>query len=166
MVYTDPLIHLIIDFVTEYTIAESQTFAILHKMESQSKTVQSAMNKLKDHGILNMIEMKFDKFKSEYRSKLGLTEEEMSKKSLQKVQVYYFNVDLKFILKARITLLSQAFEEKIKLTEKNGDTYRCEKKCSEKEYSQIEAVAEQFTCSKCQKKLVEIQEKNKLNEDD
>ena len=43
MIYTDPLQHLIIDFIVKHSIAESYTFALLHQMEGKNKQVQAAL---------------------------------------------------------------------------------------------------------------------------
>jgi hypothetical protein len=56
--------------------------------------------------------VKPDKFKKDYAVKANLVEEaNRIDVKLTKVQVYYFNVDLKFILKARLFLLKKKFEE-------------------------------------------------------
>lgn len=69
--------------------------------------------------------MKPDKFRKDYATKANLVEE--SNKidiKLTKVQVYYFNVDLKFILKARLFLLKKVFEENMSKTSLAiGSTY-------------------------------------------
>ena len=56
MLYTDPLVHLIIDFITEYQIAEVFSFAFLHQIEEKRKQVQAVLTILKNDGILNTIE--------------------------------------------------------------------------------------------------------------
>jgi hypothetical protein len=53
LMYTDPLVHLIIDFIIKHKFAESYSFANLNKLESQRKQVQSALTELKKHGLLN-----------------------------------------------------------------------------------------------------------------
>ena len=57
------------------------------------------------HGLLNQIEMKTDRFKEDYGRQLNLSDDEIKIKS-NRAHVYYFNVDLKFILKARLHLVS------------------------------------------------------------
>ena len=56
MLYTDPLVHLIIDFITEHQIAEVFSFAFLHQIEEKRKQVQAVLTILKNDGILNTIE--------------------------------------------------------------------------------------------------------------
>ena len=71
------------------------------------------MGTLVKHGILTMIELKLDKFKKDYAlEKLGIQGENV-KINGAKAFLYYFNVDIKFILKARIHLLRKKFEEKV-----------------------------------------------------
>ena len=57
-----------------------------------------------------MINVKQDKFKSEYAPKIGFTAEQIKSEN-SKFEVYYFSVDLKFIIKARLYMLSYKFEE-------------------------------------------------------
>ena len=58
MLYTDPLIHLIVDFIidNESKVAESWSFAFLHQIDGKNKPVQKALSRLQDDGILNMID--------------------------------------------------------------------------------------------------------------
>ena len=51
MLYTDPIIHLLIDFIIEHTVAEQQTFSHRHK-KIKSNQVQAALNQLENHGLL------------------------------------------------------------------------------------------------------------------
>jgi len=63
---------------------------------------------LTKHGLLTDIEMRLDKFKSEYATKIGLQPDEVKFEGTStKVHVYYFHVDLKFILKARLYRLTR-----------------------------------------------------------
>ena len=58
--------------------------------------------------------MKLDKFKEEYMDKLlGSDKDVYFAPSYAQAQVYYFNVDIKFILKARLYQLARDHEESI-----------------------------------------------------
>jgi len=59
-------------------------------------------------GLLNMIEMKTEQFKDKFARKFKLDGEDI-KNDKNKSHIYYFNVDLKFILKARMHLLNEEF---------------------------------------------------------
>ena len=54
--------------------------------------------------------MKLDKFKDEYVDKLLGSDKEISWKPTEKAYIYYFNVDIKFILKARLYQLGYNHE--------------------------------------------------------
>ena len=58
MLYTDPLVHLIVDFLIKHHNVEAFSFAKKHQIEGKNKQVQTALNQMKEHGLLNMIEMK------------------------------------------------------------------------------------------------------------
>ncbi len=123
---------MLIDFLVEQTFVEKNTFAYIHHLESQTKAIQAVLNQLQKHGLVTMIEMKLDKFKSEYSPKLGLSLEEFTRifstESNIKPCLYYFHVDLKFILKARLHLLKKHFEENVSKTRQvEGQTYQCDK---------------------------------------
>ena len=60
-----------------------------------------------------MVEMKTDLFKKDYADKLKIAAADI-KNDKPKSYVYYFNVDLKFILKARVHLLGKEFDNKIR----------------------------------------------------
>ena len=75
------------------------------------KNIQAALNLLRKHGIISMIEEKLEKFKQDCAAKFGMTPDQI--KLEKKAFRYFFNVDLKFILKARLHLLKKAFEESI-----------------------------------------------------
>ena len=109
LLYKDPLVHLVIDFVIKHQVCEAFTFAYLHKIEGKNRQVQAALNKLRSDGLLNMIEQKTEQFKQDYARKFQMQEQEI-KNDKAKSHIYYFNVDLKFILKARMHLLTKAFE--------------------------------------------------------
>ena len=83
---------------------------------------------LTKHGLLTDIEMRLDKFKSEYATKIGLQPDEVKFEGTStKVHVYYFHVDLKFILKARLYRLARQFDEKIrKNRQEQGQEYQCD----------------------------------------
>ena len=119
--YTNPLVHLIIDFVIKHKFVESYTFTFKHKLENIRKEVQAALQVLKKHEILNQIDMKRDHFIKEYvcsPSGLGMKEDDYKNK--HKADVYYFNVDLKFIIKARLQRVRKEFEEHVKGNLKHG----------------------------------------------
>ena len=116
MLYTDPLVHLITDFIieSECKVAESWSFAYLHHIDGKHKQVNKALTQLNNDGILNKIEMKTEHFKTDYLDKMHMSEGDYKNDAKNKpTQVYYFNVDLKFILKARMHLLSEKFDKKI-----------------------------------------------------
>lgn len=113
ILYNDTLSYLLIDFLIDNQFVEKQTFASKHNLDSQIKEIQVALTNFeKRDGIVKFIEVKPDKFKKDYAVKANLVEEaNRIDVKLTKVQVYYFNVDLKFILKARLFLLKKKFEE-------------------------------------------------------
>ena len=63
---------------------------------------------------MSSIEIKTETFKKDFPpTRIGFDNlDDVIDTRQPKVQLYYFNVDLKFILKARLHLLKQAFEEK------------------------------------------------------
>ena len=119
MLYTDPLVHLVIDFIidSECKVAESWSFASLHHIDGKHKNVQTALTRLQNDGILNMIDMKKEHFVTDYLGKMYMSECDYKNDQKNKSQVYYFNVDLKFILKARMHLLGEQFDKKIRETQ-------------------------------------------------
>jgi len=60
-----------------------------------------------------MIDIKKEHFVADYLGKMNMKEQDY-KNDKNKTDVYYFNVDLKFILKARMHLLAESFEQKIR----------------------------------------------------
>ena len=84
-------------------------------------------------------------------------------------ELYYFNVDIKFILKARLHQLDKA-HEKNENNSKNQQIYKCSALCNNgknKEYSEVAANSEQFKCPHCVHGYLEkFTEKNKLNADE
>ena len=141
MLYTDPLVHLIIDFIidSECKVAESWSFAYLHQIDGKHKPVQKALAQLQNDGILNMIEQKKEHFIADYLGKMNMNETDYKNDAKNKTDVYYFNVDLKFILKARMHLLAEQFENKIKEAQQYGHKYKCYN-CvdgDENEYSEV-----------------------------
>jgi predicted RNA-binding Zn-ribbon protein involved in translation (DUF1610 family) len=124
----------------------------------------------KRDGILKFIEVKVDKFKKEFATKAGF-ENEVNKIDAKqtKVQVYYFNVDIKFILKARLYLLKQAFESNIsKHTTAIGSTYQCDQceygRMKEKIYSEVDANGLKFKCPQCKSDLIECSKETQLTD--
>ena len=63
MLYKEPIVVLIVDFIMEHEIAEAHTFAFRHKIEGKNKAVQAKLDMLKSDQILNCIEMKTERFK-------------------------------------------------------------------------------------------------------
>lgn len=82
------------------------------------------MNRLRDDGILNTIKQKTDKFKNEYARKLNISADDIKNES-SNTDIYYFNVDLKFVLKARMHLLRKKFDDKIREARQYGHKYQC-----------------------------------------
>ena len=74
--------------------------------------MQTALNQMKEHGLLNMIEMKTEQFKEKFARKFKLDGEDI-KNDKNRTYLYYFNVDLKFILKARMHLLNEEFNRQM-----------------------------------------------------
>ena len=88
--------------------------------------------------------MKLDKFKDEYLDKLLGSDKEVSWKPTEKACVYYFNVDIKFILKARLYELGNNHGSNVDQYN-NQDKYKCNNQCTKganREYSEVEAVGE------------------------
>ena len=114
-----------------------------------------------------MIEQKTEQFKQEAARKLELEADDI-KNDKSKSHIYYFNVDLKFILKARMHLLSSAFEQKLNEARKHGNKYKCYH-CDagdENEYFEVDANSMQMKCPKCKNPLDVVEGKNKLGEED
>ena len=70
ILYTNPIAHLLIDFIIENSVAERNTFAHKHK-NIFPKDVQKVLHELDGHGILNKRSIKIDKFKELYHEKLA-----------------------------------------------------------------------------------------------
>lgn len=111
MLYIDPIIHLLVDFIIDHSVAEVHTFAHRHG-KMMIKQVGEALNKLHGHGLLKIREgMRLETFKAEYYDKLlGADKEVFFKENLNKVDLYYFNCDIKFIIKARLYKLEEDFD--------------------------------------------------------
>ena len=71
--------------------------------------MQAALHELVQHGILNKRTIKVDKFREEYLDKLmkGSDKNVSYKEKETSTELYYFNVDIKFILKARLHQLDE-----------------------------------------------------------
>ena len=114
--------------------------------------------------------MKPEKFKINYANKVGLdAEADKIDSKLTKVQVYYFNVDLKFILKSRLFLLKKVFEENMSKTSLAiGSTYQCDQceygRMKEKIYSEVDANGMGFRCPQCKSDLQECSRENQLSD--
>ena len=54
---------------------------------------------------------------------LGMSEEDVKIK--HRADVYYFNVDIKFIIKARMHLLREKFEEHVRGNKQKGSKWMC-----------------------------------------
>mmetsp|Transcript_11474 Transcript_11474/g.15479 ORF Transcript_11474/g.15479 Transcript_11474/m.15479 type:complete len:151 (-) Transcript_11474:232-684(-) len=80
--------------------------------------------------------------------------------------VYYFNVDLKFVLKARMHLLRKSFESKISEARLHGNKYQCSSCGDETQYNLVVANSMQMKCNNCRQDLEEVKENNKLSEED
>ncbi len=171
ILYNDTLSYLLIDFLIDNQFVEKQTFASKHNLDSQIKEIQVALTNFeKRDGIVKFIEVKPDKFKKDYAGKANLVEEaNRIDIKLTKVQVYYFNVDLKFILKARLFLLKKKFEENMQKTSLAiGSTYQCLQceygRMKEKIYTEVDANGMAFKCPQCKSDLVECSRENQLAE--
>ena len=117
-----------------------------------------------------MIEQKKEHFIADYLGKMNMNETDYKNDAKNKTDVYYFNVDLKFILKARMHLLAEQFENKIKEAQQYGHKYKCYN-CvdgDENEYSEVQANAmrRSMMCDRCGSALEVAEDKNKLSEDD
>ena len=77
LLYEETIVYLLFDFLVEYGLVETETFAQIHKIDSQVKEIKAALNKLTSHGLLTMIDMKLEKFKSDYAERVGLKAEEV-----------------------------------------------------------------------------------------
>ena len=100
LLYNDTISYLIFDFLVDKGLIEVNTFAQIHSLNNHYD-IRAALNKVKDHGLLHRISMRLDNFKSDYSKVIGLSPDEISSDK-NSVEVYYFDVDLKFILKARL----------------------------------------------------------------
>ena len=89
-------------------------------------------------------------------------------KNKHKADVYYFNVDLKFIIKARLHRVRKEFEEHVKGNPKHGQKWKC-KSCEfgeQKTYDEVTASSLRFKCDHCGKALQEVMEANKITEEE
>jgi hypothetical protein len=124
---------------------------------------------LKKHEILNQIDMKREVFLKDYVcSPTGLNMKEEEYKNKHKADVYYFNVDLKFIIKARLHRVRKEFEDHMKGNLKHGQKWMC-KSCEfgeQRVYDEVTASSLRFKCDHCSRQLVEVVDENKLTEDE
>lgn len=112
-----------------------------------------------------MIEFKTEQFKVDFAKKFKLVPEDIKNES-NKSQVYYFNVDLKFIMKARFHLLTEEFNKQMDEARLNGHKYKCDS-CTyglEKVYEEVEANSMQMKC-RCGSSL-KVMDENELVEED
>lgn len=105
--------------------------------------------------------MKKEKFISDYSIKLDLQDQVKIQENLTKIQLYYFNVDLKFILKARLFKLKKKFEKNMQNNSRaHGSTYQCDQcdvgRMKEKIYSDVDANGLRFKCPHCKSDLKEV----------
>lgn len=122
------------------------------------------------HGLLAMVEVKLDKFKLEAATKLHLTAEQV-KTPGSKAYLYYINVDIKFILKARLYLLRQAFEHSVTESKTQaGATYACDQceygRMKDKIYSTVDANSLAFRCPQCKSDLKIFEQESALGDED
>lgn len=124
--------------------------------------------------MLSSIEIKVETFKKDYAKKIGFSQpEDVKLDSTKKTQLYYFNVDLKFVLKARLHVLKTTFEEKVvKTSAAEGTKFEC-LECefgrvqSEKEpYTEVDANGMGFKCSQCKSDLTVKKGSATLNDDE
>jgi hypothetical protein len=111
--------------------------------------------------------MKREVFIKDY-AQASLNIEEKDYKNKHKADVYYFNVDLKFIIKARLQKARKEFEQHVKGSLKSGQKWMC-KSCEfgeERIYDEVNASSLRFKCDHCGRNLVEVVETNKLNEEE
>lgn len=70
--------------------------------------------------------MKLEKFKLEYAKTIDMNPDEIKYDGRNKLEVYYFHVDLKFILKARIYKLARLFDQKVNQSSlQEEQTFKC-----------------------------------------
>ena len=92
---------------------------------------------------------------------------EENKNTEAHTDVYYFNVDLKFVLKARMHRLRKTFEDKIEEDHATlGNKYMCYQCNVGTQYTLVMANAHGMKCKNCKAELEEVKEKNKLNKQD
>ena len=85
------------------------------------------MTKLEDHGLLKKRKMPLDKFNQEYSDKvLGSDKDVNFKPEMNQVYIYYFNVDIKFILKAKLYQLAEAHKSNLEASN-SENMYKCVK---------------------------------------
>jgi hypothetical protein len=85
-----------------------------------------------------------------------------------KADVYYFNVDIKFIIKARLFILKKRFEENVITYRQHGHAYMCYN-CDfgkERRYKDVDANSIGYKCEHCKGDLKEIEDANKLADED
>ena len=118
------------------------------------------------HGLLKIRkDMKLERFRKEYEKKLlGTDKEDVFNNNQTKVDLYYYNTDIKFILKARLNQISVNLDEEINDTKENIK-YQCKGPCDlgkTKTISQIDAVGANFKCAHCPAELHIAPNDNKL----
>ena len=126
MVSTDPIglcIPLCVDYVIEREVCERETLAQFLQLDE--KLVTLALNRLKDHGLFECDEIKRSIFEKQHGDKLRLAKTKTSagpatplphstnpvvlerRGAREKVQLYFFNIDILYVLKARIHVLEK-----------------------------------------------------------
>ena len=110
-------------------------------LQLDEKLVTLALNRLKDHGIFECDEIKRSIFEKQYGDKLRLVKNKsgpitplphstnpvvLERRGMrEKVQIFFFNIDIMYVLKARLHILEKQLTEKLTHKNSKGNFYSC-----------------------------------------
>jgi hypothetical protein len=130
--------------------------------------VKQCLDRLEGHGILtkrSKPRKDFDKYKEKMGADLMQKFEHPT--YLKEVILYCFNLDLMFVLKARIFKMRQVINEKLATVKQCGPLYKCSNpNCfmSKQQIPEIDASSNNLQCSKCHSKLEKHVQDDELDE--
>lgn len=98
-------IPLCIDYILEKKMCE--WYSLANFLQLHEDLVRESLNLLKEHGLLESEDMKRTHFEEKYAVSLGVktTDDSLGlggSRSISKVSIYYFNIDIMYVLRARM----------------------------------------------------------------
>mmetsp|Transcript_6795 Transcript_6795/g.11433 ORF Transcript_6795/g.11433 Transcript_6795/m.11433 type:complete len:179 (+) Transcript_6795:97-633(+) len=145
------IIPLIIDYILVHELAEERSLA--YTLQIDENEVRKALDKLVKHELLCTEQIYAEFFKNKYLDKLGLhmyyrdlsqmgpslsmnaqqdplnPQSQINSQGIgsrnNKVDIYYFNVNIIYILTARLFTLEQMLTRKLNLNRSQGNMYSC-----------------------------------------